>query len=278
MLKYLYSNKLLILILILIPFVLSWTYGHTLHSEGNLGNDYKEAAGLSRRYNSGHGFLNPENSSVRAHFYEDHFNVSSIKPSLKSLKQMRFFGSFFDSIRRTSKISIIFGGIIALITGGKMINDKSIIYLMVNKKNRSKSFLEFFLFPLPFLGLVTIIASLSITTISLNSFIDVSPANIFSFVVFTLILSSIEGYVLANFFVLIIRNNTLSLLSLFGMVFILPIFPRGELFMLPFSYIAERIIYEVSLPDSNYILLGCLFLFLIPMLSFLIYKRGDFYK
>ncbi len=278
MLEYLYSNKPLIVLLILIPFVLSTSFGYILHSEANLGYDYTKELNLSPKYDHGQTFPNFKNSTLINQFYEKHFNDSTVRPSLKSLKQIRFYRSLFGSLQQTSSVSIILGGMIALISGGKMVNDKSIIYLMVNKKTRSRSFGEFFFTPLPFLVSVLVLTSLSITTISLNSYIEVSSIKIFGLAFFVLMSSALEGYILANFFVLLIRNNTLSLLGLFGVVFVLPIFSKGKLVVLLFSYIGKKLFYDIPLPLENYIYLGCLILLLLPLASYYIFKRGDFYK
>ncbi len=276
MLKYLYSNKFLLILLFLIPFILSISFGHILYSDGNLGSNLNKEAGL-KKFDHGHPFKDFD-GSLKKSIYENYFNVSSIKPTLNSLKSIRFYTSFFDSLRQTSKISILLGGVIAIITGGKMVEDRSIVYLIVNKKNRLKSFSDLFLLPLPFLVLTIFLASLSILTISLNSFVDISISKILVVSFISLILSALEGYIFANFLILLIRNNTSSLLSLFGIVFILPIFERGKLIILPFTYLTNNLIYDIPLPQEDYIFLGCLIISILPFISYYIYTRGDFYK
>lgn len=275
LLSYLYSNKYLLVILVLIPFVLSIAFGYTLYGDHNLGQDYREEAGLDDKTHGG-SFLASGNRTDW--IYDTYFDLPTLRPKLGSLESIRFSNSFFDALRQTSRVSMFLGGTIAVVSGGKIISNGSIIYSIVNKENRLKSFLEFFSLPLPFLSLTVVMASLSMTTITLNSFGNISAIKIFGISLFTLFLSALYGFIFANLFVLLFRDTNISLLSLFGVVFVVPLAPRGSLLINPFYYIGNNIFYDMPLPLAEYIFLGILIVLAIPFISYLIFKRGDFYK
>ncbi len=280
-LSHLHSNKFLLVLLFLIPFIISLAFGNILYNDNNLGKTYYKTVGLSdinELYEDNEGESVNESDSFLDAIYEKYFNTSNVQPRLKRLQDVRFSSSFFGALIETSKISMILGGIIAILTGGKMVNDRSIIYLIVNKKGRLRAFLEFFLYPLPFLFLVIFLSSLSVTTIVAKSYLEISMTKVLGLSLFTLSMSALQGYILASFFALLVRNNSVSLLGVFGVVLALPVFPEGRQIILLFTYIGNKIFYDIPIPETNYLYLGGLILVSLPFINYLLFKRGDFYR
>ncbi len=269
--KYLYSNFFVIVVLILIPFILSITFGNYLYNENNLGGkvEYLDKANIPEGSSS---YPVEANRSIQ----KEISNTENINNILKQVEKLRF-NSYFSAITSVSKIGMVLGSVLASVFIGKIVSDGSIIYLLVNKRNRNRSFFELITILLPLILLTSFLTATVISSMVFNEFPDRSLTNILFFTFGMISYSLISGYIMAMGITVITRNEIAPILGVTGIVYSLPLLEHGEQLLLSPRSLLINLIYgwEVEWVWST-VGIGMVIGFLV--LIYIRIRVGDFYK
>ncbi len=274
-LKDVFSNRLFLTVLVVIPFLLTIAFSNVLFNPDHLGGKFGASKALEE-YNWGQGFSKDKEKMVE-HFYENLLNVSAINSILQDLEEVRFLSSVFSTFNSLSKVCVLLGSLGFIVSGGRMISNGSVVYHIVNKESRNEVFAEMMGYPLIFLLLPVFMAALSVSSIMLRYFIEMSAAEIFSMTFAFILLSTVQGYVLGSFFSVLFRNESIAILGVLGFIFGLSMFPKGELIVLPHKPILQKLFYGISIENAAYTVLGFSLIFTLLLATYLLFKRGDFY-
>lgn len=265
--EYLYSNPLVLVFIIFIPLILSLTFGNIFYNENNLGSleDIKLPK-TSESYPK--ELIDKEKEKI---------SNNNVRRDLNAIEERRFNNAFVSSISSLSEIAIILGGISSSLFIGKMFSDKSIIYILVNKNSRERAFFETLALLIPYLIILGIISSLSVTVIILREFPDRSILSLFQFIFPMILYSLLLGYIFSILISTLTKNNVVPLLGVIGLVLVLPLYEHGQDILLPFRKILSNVYYNTSFDLSWSILGFSLFAFLLALI-YMRFKTGDFYK
>ncbi len=265
--EYLYSNPHVLAIIIFIPLILSLTFGDIFYNEDNLGSlEEVKLPKASDTY--------PEDLIDRE---KEKILNNNVERDLKVLEKKRFNNAFISSISSLSEIAIILGGISSSLFIGKMFSDKSIIYILVNKKSREIAFFETLTSLVPYLIILGIISSLSVTVIILREFPNKSILSLFKYIFPMILYSLLFGYIFSISISTLSKNNVVPILGVIGLVLVLPFYKNGNDILLPFRKILSNIYYNTSY-DLSWSMFGfSIFAFLLAFI-YVRLKTGDFYK
>ncbi len=272
-LKFLMSNKLILIVIIAVPIILSFSFGEMVMSNYTSyeGETYTEMIGLPQQ--DGGQTYSPEK------VYKEKFNKPFIEDKINQIDKLRFKSSYYSSIINIGRASIFFGSIIAVLTCGRMVTDKSIIYHIINKESRKKAFLDFLFIPFIFILFVGTVTALSISTTSHQIFSEkvLTIQNSLLLPILILYLSLIEGYLIGIMFSLISNSEMVSILLALGLVFSSLLKVDVTKVILPYYYLitSQLGISELKRPDL--ILIGIIVLFILLIGNYLIFMRRDFY-
>lgn len=274
-LKFLMSNKLILIVIIAVPLILSFSFGEMVMSSYNTSNNgeaYTKMVGLQQGQDSGLTYV-PEN------IYKEKFNKPKIEDKINQLDQVRFKSVYYSSIINIGKASIFMGSIIAILTCGRMVTDKSIIYHVVNKDSRKKAFLDFLFVPFIFILFVGTITALLISTTSYQIFSEkvLTTKNVLLLPILILNISLIEGYLFGILFTLITNSDVVPILLSLGLIFSsLFIVDIGKI-ILSHYYLISSQLGILELKETGLILVGVVLFFVLVIGNYLIFMRRDFY-
>lgn len=269
-----------VILLVVVPFVLSFSFGTVLHNDDNLDQHFRSEVGF-KKYENTNPIYSPTVSGrelFKEHLYERHFNRTNITTDLQKIKHMRVTQSLYDAFSVTSKMVILLGAVAAVLTSGKMITEGSVIYHIVNKRSRSRSFLELVSYPLPLLLGVGILSSLAVTTIILDSFQGLNYGNMFVLSSVIILSGMVQGYIFGTFFSLLFRNQSFSILGTLGLIFGLPMLQNGSQVLLPYVSLLARLYHDIAVDSIVWNLLGVMLVVFLLITSFTLFQRGDFYQ
>ncbi len=272
-LKDIFSNRLFLVVLIVIPFVLTVAFSNVIFNEEHLGARFGANEELEE-YKRGQGF---RDKRMVPYFYENVLNVSEINPILDDLQEKRFVSTVFSTFNSLSKVCILLGSLAFIVSGGRMLSNGSIVYHIVNKDSRREVFTELFGYPLSFLMLPVLLGTLSVSSLMLRYFIELNASETFLMTLSFVFLSSVQGYVLGSFFSVLLRNEAVSIMGVLGFIFGLSMFPKGELMVVPHKALLQKVFYGGSINHTWFNVIGFVLIIGLFTLSYILFKRGDFY-
>ncbi len=268
------SNRYILALLVVTPLLLYFVFGTTFYSElDDIGKDDMREYDLDENFNEEVLFIN-----------EDIINegrvISRVDPdnreeNISDMHQFTFEKSFFNSLLYLASISFIVGAVLASISWGQMTEDGSIVYVILLKSSRMKAFVETFSLPLLLILSISALASFIVTFETLSQFPDIGFLTVFSYTFSTIFTTLIGGYIIGVFISLTARNTFLPIIT--------SLFLAGSLFVFPETswllYPIQSFIYNnyFGLPIKGEAILGIIILGISLTLSYLIFKRGDFY-
>ncbi|MFO7792559.1 MAG: hypothetical protein R6W73_06210 [Candidatus Saliniplasma sp.] len=266
-LEYLYSNKATVVVIILIPIILSLAYGNILYNEDHLGS--QEKIELPRDSDTcSEDMISQEKEEILN---------NDVKTDLIKLEEKRFKVNFYSSISSVASIAIVLGGIVSSLFVGKMMSDKSIIYILTNKSSKEKSYLETISILIPFVLIIGVVSSLAIVTLTLREFPEKSISLLFFYTFIIFVYSLLSGYALSLTLSILFKNEVIPILGVIGYVVTLPSLNHGLDILIPMKNILLSHIYNVDI-DLNWSFLGLTLFVVLFMVSYIGFKRGDFYK
>ncbi len=273
--RFLTSQKQFLIFLVLIPLVLSVSFGIILHTEDNLFDQYIQEKNLP----TGSGdFKLDLNKTVHRNesIYNKGPSERMIQKTFEGAGKSRFLSSFYGTLSAVCKITILIGVVGATLSVGNIIENGSIVYHIVNKRSREKAFFEAFSYPLPYLFFMASLGVLSIITIARRPFLY-SPMFYLVSVSFAMILFSLfQGYIFGFFFSLLLESKAFPIISGLALIFALPLVEKGALILLPLRPIILH--YYENMPlKALYPAVGICLLGLMFFISFLIFKGRDPY-
>lgn len=274
-LKFLMSNKLILIVIIAVPIILSFSFGEMVISNYNTSSDgetYTEMVGLPQGQDSGQ-------TDVPEAVYKEKFNKPGIGDKISQIDQVRFKFSYYSSIINIGRASIFFGSIIAVLTCGRMVTDKSIIYHIVNKESRKKAFLDFLFVPFIFILFVGTITALSISTTSHQIFSEkvLTTQNSLLLPILILNFSLIEGFLFGILFTLISNSDIIPILLSLGLIFSSILIVDLNKIILSHYYLISSQLGILKLRQPGLILIGVILFFILVISNYLIFMRRDFY-
>ncbi len=271
-----YSNNILLILIIIIPFLITLSFGFSLYNSNNLGSNYKTNYGLMK-YRQGHPFRTNDESNFTNQIYNQYFKVPQLNNNLNQIKKARFIKAFHNTFSNISKISIFIGSIISIITVGNMVQEGHIIYLIVNKKTKLTTFVHTFTKPLPYLIFVSFLSSLGISILICNSFIHKSFLNMFLISNLFILTSLLFGYMIGTFLSLSLKNSNLTILLTLLLIFLASMIGKGELVLMPYKYIYMDLFLGIGFRFSSYQFFGLFIMLTLLPLSYLLFIRRDHY-
>jgi len=267
--EFITSQKMFLIVLIFIPFVLSISFLNVLYNDDNLKSDFYEHKNIPVEADK---YLVENEEAI----YEEKLKTNNLEKRLAGIEKNRFFSSFYNSLFSVSKIGIVLGALAASLSNCKLVSNGSIIYQITNKSSRKESFIEFFSLPLPFIITSTLVGTLAISSISIKTFDIKNIHYLLSITFITILLGILEGYIFGVFFGLASKEIILPILVTIGAVFALPLYDNTQYILLPYKPFIMKLFDNIHIKNSNWII-GLTLICLSLVASYILYKRGDYY-
>ncbi len=274
--KRLLANKSLLAMLIIVPIILSFIFGQILFDDyykGESGETYMERVGLPKNQDGGRTYT-PDL------VYKEKIKNPTAQGKIQMMEEMRFTSTYYPSLQNLCKVSILFGTVLAAITGGSLITEGSIIYQIVNKKSRTSAFLEFFSYPLPFLLVIGVLSGLAVSTMARQVFSEdlITFSNSVLLPIGLIVISLLEGYLFGLFFSLSTSSKMIPVLGTLGVVFGTWLSIEATKILLPHYFFISSRLDILSVDRPILLVLGlCIWVILFGA-SYMIYLRRDFYR
>ncbi len=268
------SNRYILAILVVAPLLLYFVFGTTFYSElDDIDERDMRKYDLDENFDGDVLFINDE-------IFDEERVLSRVNPdnreeNISAMDQFTFEESIFNSLFYLASISFIVGAVIASISWGQMTDEGSIVYMILLKSSRMKAFVEMFSFPLLLILFISVLSSFIVTFETLSPFPDIGFFTVLSYCFLTIFTTMIGGYIVGVFISLIARNSFLPIITSLFLIGGINIFPERSWLLYP----SQTLIYNhyFGIPIKGEAILGILFFGGVLILSYLIFKRGDFY-
>ncbi len=272
--KFFSSNKYLLAVLIIAPLLLYFTFGTTLHNGLNDIDEHDLTNNFDLIDESSGRIILYDGEAIVGREYE-RINPEKGEENLTEAQNYIFEETFFDSLLSIALVSFLIGTVISSLSWGKMAEGGSIVYPIMLKSSRRKAFIELFSIPLIFIGVITSLSSLVMAYEAMNIFANVGFLTLFAYSVLTISSTMIGGYIIGVLISLMAKNTFLPIVVSLFFVGGASAFPnRSELLYPIESFIRYH---HFDYPVSDECIIGILAISLALVVSYIIFKRGDFY-
>jgi len=271
--KFFSHNKYVLAVVIIAPLLLYFVFGTSFYGYlDDIGEEELRGYDLDKDYDGDMTFFDDE--PIDEDEYEK-VNPYGGEENISKMHQYSYEESFFPSLISLASVSFIVGAVISSLSWGRMASDGSIVYPILLKSSRTKSFMELFLLPLVFILLISVFASLLVTSEVFVPFLEIGFRSVFFYSLLTVLGTMFGGYTIALLISLISRD---SFLPIFGsLLFVGGVNLWRERFHILSPSRGLVTHHYFDHPIENEVYYGILIIIAAFILSYFFFKRGDFY-